>query len=168
MRELSTDMQIAWVERIFSRLQALYGAAFGRQWDGANVAEVKAVWAEKLGGFTAPSIGGALKACDDRPYPPNAPEFVGLCRDAARRLAPPMPALPSPEISREEMEERQRQISAVIRKPEGRDHKAWAKEFRARYLAGDSSLMPIQIQYASEALHEAWANGQCSPVREAA
>jgi hypothetical protein len=84
LRQLSTELQQGWIERLFSRLAALYGASFGRQWEGTNLADVKAVWAEKLGGFTAQHIGAALKSCDDRPYPPNLPEFIELCRQHAR------------------------------------------------------------------------------------
>ena len=160
VRELSTDLQIAWIERLFSRLAAFYGAAFGRQWENANLSEVKFVWAEKLGGFTAYEIGAALKACESKQYPPNLPEFIELCRNAARRTYVAS-ALPSPKISAEDIEARmQKAAEAVERKPEY-DYRGWCKDLKRRYLAGEH-LLPIQILMASEAMNETWEKGQCT------
>lgn len=165
LRQLSTELQNGWIERLFSRLASLYGAAFGRQWEGTNIAEVKTVWAEKLGGFTATQIGAALKGCDDRQYPPNLPEFIEMCRVAAKREAHP-PALPAPELSVEERLERARQLEASASKPKAYDYRGWCKELKRRYLAGDD-LLPIQISMASEVMNEVWEKRECKP-REAA
>lgn len=119
LRQLSTELQQGWIERLFSRLAALYGAAFGRQWEGTNLADVKVVWAEKLGGFTAANIGAALTACEDRQYPPNLPEFLDLCRQAAKRADKPM-LLPAPELSAEERMERAKILSDLADKLTGR------------------------------------------------
>lgn len=165
LRELSTELQNGWIERLFSRFAALYGAAFGRQWEGTNLTEVKAVWTEKLGGFNAQQIGEALKACDDRPYSPNLPEFVVLCRDAARRDGTRTPALPVPQLSAEEREARGRQLDAAASKTAQYDYRAWCKELKRRYLAGEH-LLPIQISMASKAMGEVWERGACKPVDE--
>lgn len=106
LRQLSTELQQGWIERLFSRLAALYGAAFGRQWEGTNLSDVKAVWAEKLGGFTAQNIAAALQSCDERPYPPNLPEFIELCRNHARRQGLQSLSLPAPQLTAEELAER--------------------------------------------------------------
>ena len=160
LRQLSTESQNVWIERLFSRLAALYGAAFGRQWEGTNLADVKTVWAEKLGGFTAVHIGAALKSCDDRQYPPNLPEFIDLCRVAAKRETH-APALPAPELSVEDRMERAKQLDAAVSKARGYDYHGWAKELRRRYLAGEA-MLPIEISMASEALGEVWNNRECS------
>mgnify|MGYP006935489954 CR=1 FL=1 len=158
-------MQNGWIERLFSRLAALYGAAFGRQWDGTNIADVKSVWAEKLGGFTASQIGAALKGCDDRQYPPNLPEFIDLCRQAAKRDDKPM-AIEAPQLSVEERMDRARQLEAAASKPATYDYRAWCKELKRRYLSGDD-LLPIQISMASEAMGEVWDKRECR-TKEAA
>lgn len=106
LRQLSTELQQGWIERLFSRLAALYGASFGRQWEGTNLSDVKAVWAEKLGGFTAQNIAAALQSCDERPYPPNLPEFIELCRNHARRQGLQSLSLPAPQLTAEELAER--------------------------------------------------------------
>lgn len=115
LRQLSTELQQGWIERLFSRLASLYGAAFGRQWEGTNLADVKSVWAEKLGGFTASQIGAALKGCDDRQYPPNLPEFIDLCRQAAKREALPL-MLPRPELSEQELAQRRAILNTLYEK----------------------------------------------------
>lgn len=163
LRQLSPELQNGWIERLFSRLAALYGAAFGRQWEGTNIAEVKALWAEKLGGFTAAQIGEALTACDERPYPPNAAEFLMLCRDIAKRERDARIArLPAPEITQEAIAARHKQLESIARKPAAYDYKLWAKTLRGEYLAG-AHLLPIQISMASDALNEDWEKRECKP-----
>jgi hypothetical protein len=166
LRQLSPELQCGWIERLFSRLEALYGASFGRQWDGTNVAEVKSVWAEKLGGFNAQQIGEALKACDERPYPPNLPEFIELCRQAAKRGSVPL-TIEAPQLSAEELVERARKLEATATKPSAYDYRGWCKELKRRYLAGDD-LSPMQISMASEAMNEAWEKRECRPRNELA
>ena len=162
LRELSAERQRDWIERLFSRLAALYGAAFGRQWDGTNLADVKATWADKLGGFTASQIASALQACDDRQYPPNLPEFIGMCRDAARRDSRPA-TLPAPTPTAEEVARRIDQAVAERKPKDGYDFLHWAKCLRTCYLSGER-LLPMQIVMASAALGEVWSNRQCEKV----
>ena len=90
----------AWVERLFERLAALYGSRFADMWRGTDLENVKRTWAEKLGGFAQRPeiIKAALDACDDRPWPPTLPEFLGICREAAKRSPVQLPALPAPDI----------------------------------------------------------------------
>lgn len=166
LRELSTELQQGWIERLFSRFAALYGSAFGRQWEGTNLAEVKFVWAEKLGGFNAHHIGEALKTCDERPYPPNLPEFIELCRQAARRTGQ-LRIVEAPTLSPEELKGRAEQLASAATKPKDYDYRAWCKELKRRYLAGDG-LLPTQISMASEAMGEVWHGRECKPLRDAA
>lgn len=161
LRQLSTEQQQGWIERLFSRLVALYGASFGRQWEGTNIADVKKVWAEKLGGFTAQQIGAALKGCDDRQYPPNLPEFIDLCRQASKRITAPL-AIEAPQLSVDERMERARQLEAAAKKAPSYDYKGWCKELKRRYLSGER-LSVAQIDMASEAMNEDWTQGECSP-----
>jgi len=79
---------------------------------------VKLVWVEKLGGFTASQIGSALKACDDRQYPPNLPEFIEMCRRAAKSEVNGL-FLPIPELAKEELENRRVLLNALSVKLKG-------------------------------------------------
>jgi hypothetical protein len=160
------ELQSGWIERIFARLAAYYGAAFGRQWEGTNLAEVKSAWAESLGGFTGEQFGDALESCKSREYPPNMPEFLNLCRTAAKLTDKPR-AIEAPQLSVEERMERARQLEAASAKLAAYDYKGWCKELKRRYLAGEN-LIPIQILMASEAMNEHWNNRECTPRMDAA
>jgi hypothetical protein len=91
----------AWVDRLFSRFLAIYGAQkVGAMWSGADLAEVKTVWGEQLGRFAPATIGAALLARVDSgdAWPPTLPEFVESCRQAAnaRRASDPRLLLAAP------------------------------------------------------------------------
>jgi hypothetical protein len=85
-----------WIERIFALMLASYGTKFTDLWRGTDLVAVKAMWAEKLGGFAdkPKAIKDALNALDERPFPPTLPEFLNLCREAAKRYGPTQQALP--------------------------------------------------------------------------
>lgn len=87
-----------WVVRIFERMSAMYGSKFSDLWSGVDPASIRAVWADKLGGFAQRPeiIKAALDSCDDKPWPPTLPEFLAACREAARRSPVQVPALPAP------------------------------------------------------------------------
>lgn len=74
----------------------MYGTKFADLWAGADIDRVKAKWTEKLRGFADHQgvIQKAVDALDERPNPPTLPEFLALCRDAARRMGTDVPALP--------------------------------------------------------------------------
>lgn len=154
----------SWIERLFDRLSALYGVKFLDMWKGTDLANVKQTWAEKLGGFCdrPEIIRDALDACDDRPFPPTLPEFMGACRDAARRIGTISSSLPAPDLSPDERAARTEQIVTIINKTPAYDFKLWAKQLRAEYLSG-VILFQIQIDNASAALGEVWKDGQCLP-----
>lgn len=166
----STDaLPHRWVGRIFDELATTYGSKFSQMWEGIDPEAVRITWARKLSGFLGQPecIRAALDSCDDRPWPPTLPEFIGLCRDAARRGGPKQLALPAPEIDRVEQERRAREAVASVQKPESYDWLAWARKLRDRYLSGEH-LIDCQIRIASEALCETWGSGQCGPRTETA
>lgn len=98
---LPASLPEPWIERIFSHMACSYGNKFADMWAGQDAAKIKSFWALTLGGFASrpDAISAALKSLEGRPYPPTLPEFIGLCRDALRRI-PAGPALPPPPIDR--------------------------------------------------------------------
>ena len=80
----SPMLPVSWVDKIFSTMLAHYGSKFSDMWRDADIADVKAVWAEKLGGFRErPScLKYALDCLDGRQWPPTLPEFISDCRRA--------------------------------------------------------------------------------------
>jgi hypothetical protein len=98
-----------WLDSLFARLSVRYGAAWMRQWDGVDIAAVKADWAEELAGFerNPEAIRHAIRSLPiDRP--PTVGQFVALCRTAPV-MAPP--ALPAPKLS----ESRRAQVTSALR-----------------------------------------------------
>jgi hypothetical protein len=95
-------------------MAALYGSKFADLWRGTDAAAVRRMWAEKLGGFhdKPEAIKSALDALDERPFPPTLPEFIGLCRDAARRMGPTTAALPH-KLTPEEVERNKQRIAEI-------------------------------------------------------
>lgn len=153
----------AWITRLFKRIEALYGSKFLDMWRGTDMENMKATWAEKLGGFAdqPDALRGALEALDSRPWPPTLPEFIILCRESAARCNKTYAALPAPDVSPEVIEQRVAEIATASRKPEAYDHLASAKALRKRYLSGEKLIL-CQINLASKALGEVWANGAVS------
>jgi hypothetical protein len=82
-----------------------YGAAFMRQYEGLDIAHVKADWAEVLDGTSGKSIAFGLQYLpSDRP--PNAMQFRDQCRRAPHddHIALPAPDVkPDPARVREVM-----------------------------------------------------------------
>lgn len=80
IRELSTAQQSDWIERIFQRLNAIYGKEFSYKWENTDPEALKLEWADALGGFHAADIAAALQSCRAQPKAPNLPEFASMCR----------------------------------------------------------------------------------------
>lgn len=71
-----------WIERLFARFEAMYGAKFADAWKGCDLQNVKAVWAETLGALSRDDLAAGVAGCMEREWPPTLPEFVKLCRQA--------------------------------------------------------------------------------------
>lgn len=67
------------IDRLFSRLAAMYGSKFAAMWDGINIAEVKQCWSAELCRYSVDDIFNALQKLST--FPPTLPEFSELCRD---------------------------------------------------------------------------------------
>lgn len=100
-----------WIERLFSRFSAMYGARFADMWGGSNLADVKAVWAQDLGRYSGKQIAWALELTKTKPFPPTLPEFADWCRQAPREL--PV-ALPEPKCDQATAQRHLAQMRAVI------------------------------------------------------
>lgn len=76
----STAVPLSWIEKLFERLSAYYGARFADMWRGCDIEGVKQVWATELGDCTRDEIARGVAACRTRDWPPTLPEFLKLCR----------------------------------------------------------------------------------------
>jgi hypothetical protein len=107
----------AWVEKIFARLQGIYGREFTGHYStgmvngiDAGLENAKATWAEELANFAnhPDSIRYALENLPDRV--PNCVKFKELCRSAPR----PEPLKLEHKISEEQAAENRKKIKEII------------------------------------------------------
>lgn len=159
----------SWVDRIFDRMQGLYGSIWVDRWRTGETVDTprgpvdkgvmvaKATWAQGLAGFAdqPERLMKAIDACGSRPMPPTLPEFRDYARQAHVQVQTALPA-PTPDAERRAAN-LERAASVSIKEAPG---KAWAYRLRERYLRGER-LLKCQIDLASAALEEVWKNGSC-------
>lgn len=119
----------SWVERIFDRMQGLYGSLWLDRWRSGELLEqggqrfdrglllAKATWGEELAGFVdqPERISRALEACRHRNLPPTLPEFLDLCR---QQHAEQMKALAAPRMSQQEVAPRIAELAKKVARPQ--------------------------------------------------
>lgn len=112
-----------WVDKLFARLQGVYGREFTGQFTSVEggvdigLLNAKEVWAEELGGFAdnPEAIAYALKHLPDRA--PNVIKFRDLCRHAPPKNAG---AALVHRLSPEEIEQNQQRIKEIREMLEGK------------------------------------------------
>lgn len=72
----------SWINALFARISASYGAKFADMWAGQDVDAVKSTWAEELAGYSSTEIRTGLGAMrrTNPSWPPTLFEFAELCR----------------------------------------------------------------------------------------
>jgi hypothetical protein len=90
------SLPASWVDRIFEKLQLVYGAHFLSRWAGMDIGVVKANWAHELRGFAdqPETIRYALEHLPVDP-PPSVLQFRAICNGSPRSDAL---ALPRPDV----------------------------------------------------------------------
>jgi hypothetical protein len=71
-----------WIEKLFARFEAMYGAKFADAWKGCDLKSMKSLWAETLGALSRDELANGVAGCMSKDWPPTLPEFVKLCRMA--------------------------------------------------------------------------------------
>lgn len=144
----------SWINKIFDHMSASYGSKFSDLWRGADIASVRSLWAEKLGGFRdmPEAIKEALDALDSKPFPPTLPEFIALCRESGRRHVGNVQAIEyKPTI--EEQEKARAAAKSVANAAANfgcRDPRKWISDLNARAEKGEK-LSAIQEQWIRDA-----------------
>lgn len=125
-----------WIDKLFARLQGVYGRDFTGQFStgmvngmDAGLENAKQTWAEELGGFSdhPEAIAYALSNLPDRC--PNSIGFRDLCRRAPRKALDALEHKPSPEELARGLEKLQ-EAQKVVAKPK-RDLLDWARKPRS-------------------------------------
>lgn len=155
----------SWVDRIFDRMQGLYGSIWVDRWRTGETVDTprgpvdkgvmvaKATWAQELAGFAdqPERLMKAIDACGSRPMPPTLPEFRDYARQAHMPAQTALPA-PTPDAERRAAN-LERAASVSIKEAPG---KAWAYRLRERYLRGER-LLKCQTDLASAVLGREWS-----------
>lgn len=105
-------------------------------WSSSNAEEMKSVWADALGGFSADSIASALRSCLEEPHCPNLPNFIAMCRRHAISHAKPVNVdspLPNDQAVKVIAEAQKR---AGLKASDKYDYKGWAKSIIADWENG--------------------------------
>lgn len=131
-RKVPPDL-VELLAKVLRRMVATYGKRFWAQYQGAEEADVRIVWARELSGYVERQHAVAW-AFENLPEdPPNAIGFRNLCR---RCPAQPTPELPEPAVD-PAIVARELQRSAQLLKTAPADPTAWADKILQRKAAGE-------------------------------
>lgn len=145
-----------WVDELFKRLSVRYGKPFMARWDGVEIAEVKADWAEVLGGFKARPDCIAY-ALDNLPAdrPPTATQFRDLCRSKPETSQALLPA-PKPDPQR--VAEALAPLAAArAQASQVRHPREWARSLHQQIQAGRKASPAIRAMVADVMRMQGWA-----------
>lgn len=145
-----------WVDQLFRKLSIRYGRQFMARWDGIDEADVKADWAEVLGGFTAcpDCIAYGLENLPaDRP--PTATQFRDLCR--AKPESGQALQLPAPKPDPQRLAAAMATLADIKAKAAAHNPKAWAHSLHAQIQAGRRVTPTIRAMVADVVRRECGA-----------
>ncbi len=119
-----------WVDKLFSKLMVTYGQGFIRQYDGVDIDEVKANWAEELACFQ--QNPGAIRYGLEYLPSSKAPTVLEF-RDLCRRAPPaPLPKLDAPQPDPERVKAVTDALRGIGRQERKNDPRAWAYRLQER------------------------------------
>lgn len=144
----------AWVDRIFSRLDGVYGGEFAGKFSRVvggrdeGIEAAKATWADELGGYadTPEAIAFALDVRNLPERAPNLVQFLGICKTAPRKSALQL----THTSSEEELAENRERIQAAaqaVKVGSGAKFTDWWQ----RIFANPEKYPPISVEFAKEA-----------------
>lgn len=138
------------IELIFGKLQVRYGAAWLRQWDGVDMALIKADWADELLGFAdnLEPLRYALRHLPERC--PNVAQFRAIANGCPLPEFRQLPApVADPAVVAEQVARQSGIRKAMAHRNDGKD---WARRIVARLDNGDTSISRYAAMSARMAL----------------
>lgn len=138
------------IDAIFEKLAVRYGHDWLRQWDGVDMAFVKADWAEELDGY-ANNLEPLRYAL--RHLPERCPANVGQLKKIANLCPPPVfKALPAPKATEAVVSAQMaKQLELKQALAPKADEKGWARTLLSRSEAGEK-IRPYSLLCARQAL----------------
>ncbi|MFP4891248.1 hypothetical protein [Paraburkholderia sp. EG304] len=154
---MAREIPEAWIEKLFARMSAIYGARFADLWRGVPIDDIKAIWRYGLAGTSDEGLRRGAAALFHTKYPPTLPEFIELCAPEPT-MYQQHPALTderrtSPDQAREQLAKIRELASGLLRKhgaPAGGGIR-WAYRLLQRAQDGEP-ITPHQIAFAKEAI----------------
>lgn len=159
---MNQDFPLHAIDRLFSRFIAIYGAQkTATAWGNGDAQERALVWHQALSKYPMTVVGDALRdlAETGTGWPPTLPEFVQMVREKVPPAAH-RPALPVPNRRQADIElgaQKAAALKAAV--TEQKNPRAWAHKVLQRHADGDSSIAPVTLQFAKEALNKAAFGG---------
>lgn len=141
-----------WIEALFSKMSAFYGAKFAAMWSGSKPEEVQKAWALELFKLSREQLKAGSDALTAFSKPPTLPEFVAHCKQARLEMAastvPRLENLPkmSPEEAEKNLVQVRKAVSTANRPEPGAE---WA--FRL-LITGRKDLPYGVVRTASDAI----------------
>lgn len=143
-----------WVDRIFSRLDGVYGGEFAAKFSRVvggrdeGIEAAKATWADELGGYAdnPESIAFALDVRNLPERAPNLVQFLGICKTAPRKSTPQLGHTPS-DADRVENRERIQAAAQAVKVGSGAKFTGWWQLI----LANPAKYPTISVEFAKEA-----------------
>ncbi|MBB5469355.1 hypothetical protein HDG32_005502 [Paraburkholderia sp. CI2] len=147
-----------WIERLFARMESIYGSRFHDMWRGGEIVEIKATWREGLANVTDEGLKRGVAALFHEQHPPTLPRFIDLCRPQPAMYTPNVAALTddrrsSPEVAREQLAKIRETANGLLRQhgaPAGGGIR-WAYRLLQRASDGEH-ITAHQIAFAKEAI----------------
>ena len=137
-----------WIEALFSKMSANYGARFADMWRGTNPVEVQKVWALELGKLSAAQMKAGSDNLSAFPKPPTLPEFVEHCK----RMRLEVVASTAPQLEHVTKADQQvidsnlKKIQTIARDlPMKSANKAWAHEMIKRGTARNGAPLTVEV-----------------------
>lgn len=132
MNEILPALPHVWIDKIFARMSAVYGAQFSAKWGSEDLGNVVSVWADELRNFRDHPMAikyALLNLPTD--FPPNLQQFKNLCRDGITHE--PKPLAIERKLTHEEIEfgrMRVEQIAREVLKPT--NARKWIYDLKSR------------------------------------
>ncbi len=144
----------AWVDRIFSRLDGVYGGEFAGKFSRVvggrdeGIEAAKVTWAEELGGFveSPDAIAWALESRNLPDRAPNLVQFLAVCRTAPRKSVPQLTHTETAE-ERAENRDRVQSLAETVRAENRQKFSAWWQLI----LANPAKYPAVSVEFAKEA-----------------
>ena len=156
------SLRADWVDRIFSRMQGVYGGDFTNYYsriDNATGIDIglenaKVVWAEELRTFQdwPEAIAYALQNLPDRP--PNVIKFRELCRQAPPKQSVGLITNDPTKASHDKARDAIGQLRKIMNMSPKNDNRDWARKILREYEEGVHKT-PTVLKMAREALNQA-------------